>query len=544
MSRHLVGGLLGLVFAAIAVYFGQLTLSLSNPNLHLVLLFSAALAAAVIGVDRYEFNAKPLGAVLGLAALWLVVAFFSTSSMTRAGAYRALLGEVREAKLSDSLPPLDLKDAPLVSYSMAQRAAEKRLSEVPALGSQVELGRMVKQLVAGRPYWVALLEHRGFFKWNETGATPGYVMVSATDPSDVHLVTELKGQKLALRYLTSAFFGNDAKRHLYLNGYATTALTDFTPEIDDEGRPFIVATTFERRVGFGGSNATGVVVMDVQTGESKFYDIAHTPAWIDRIQPEDFIETQLSDYLHLVHGFVNFSDQDRLKISGDMDLVYGHDGRAYFFAGMTSVGRDAGLVGFVLVDSRTKQVTKYVYPGVVESVAQSAAEGMYPEKKYQATNALPFLVAGVPTYVMALQDSTGIARMYAMVAMNNFQKVAVAESLNATARQYQAKLSVQSTQTDTAARVEAVHLRAKVVRISSEVRGGNTYYLMLLQGAPATLMSAGADLSEELSLTREGDVVEVEYSAGTARVANLTSFRNPGLTASAPAAAESASQPQ
>src|SRR5690606_19020758 len=110
------------------------------------------------------------------------------------------------------LPPIDLRNAPLVDVSMAQRAAEKKLSEEAALGSQVELGSFEKQLVGDELVWVAFLEHRGFFKWLDQGATPGYVKVSANDASRVELVTEAEGKKLELKYLNSAFFGDNLER--------------------------------------------------------------------------------------------------------------------------------------------------------------------------------------------------------------------------------------------------------------------------------------------------------------------------------------------
>lgn len=69
-------------------------------------------------------------------------------------------------------------------------------------------------------------------------------------------------------------------------------------------------------------------------------------------------------------------------------------------------------------------------------LSQRAAEGVMPEKRYSATNALPFMVHGEPSYVMALRDGTGLARAYAVVNMRSFNIVATGETLQAAIRLY------------------------------------------------------------------------------------------------------------
>ncbi|MNR71911.1 hypothetical protein D3C71_25900 [compost metagenome] len=466
-----------------------------------------------------------------ISCMVLIIAALASSTMFRADAYHELLGEEKVLPYEATLPAIDLNKAPLVSRDMAQRAAEKKLSEEAALGSQVSLGRFEKQLVRGELYWVAFLEHRGFFKWYSEGSTPGYVMVSAHDASDVHLVTSVEGKSLSMKYLPSAFFGDDAHRHLYYSGHSSKLLGQYMPEIDESGRPFLVYPVLEHRVGLSGADVVGVLVLDVQTGAIQEYGNDQVPAWIDRIQDEHAVREQLADRLYLVHGWLNPSDKDRLAISGDLDIVYGSDGRAYYFAGQTSVAREGGMVSFALIDSRTKAVSRYTLSGVTESVAQRAAEGVMPEKGYRATNALPFTVEGVPTYVMALKDKTGIARAFAMVSIEDFQRVAVSETLASTARQYQAKLVMDRTRLDAAAGTSLTEAKAKVLRISSEVRNGTTTYLLLLEGQGSRLFSAGPDIADTLALTREGDLVQVSFNQGASRIAGLVGFSNESLDA-------------
>jgi hypothetical protein len=51
-----------------------------------------------------------------------------------------------------------------------------------------------------------------------------------------------------------------------------------------------------------------------------------------------------------------FSNADKLQITEGLTLVYGKDSKSYWY-GLTSVGKDESAVGFVLVDTRTKETT-------------------------------------------------------------------------------------------------------------------------------------------------------------------------------------------
>jgi len=495
--------------------------------------------------ESAELNPAKLLALVVICLAVVAVAGLSVASMgmLRSSALHGLLGEEKSLDFKKALPPLDLVNAPLVSYDMAERAAEKKLSEIPALGSQTKVGHLQKQLVNGKLYWIGLLEHRSFFTWWSRGATPGYVRVSATNPSDVELITELAGRKLKLTYLRSAYGFDHAMRSLRWGGYASAGLADMSPEIDDTGRPFLVTTIHKREVGFGGRDAVGVVVLDVQTGASQRYSVEDAPKWIDRIQPDAFVQSQLADRLEYVHGWLNPSQTDRLSISGELDVIYGTDGRAHFFAGLGSKAREGGLVGFVLIDTRTKEVVRYNIAGVTEQVAQAAAEGVFPEKRYSATNALPFLVNGLPAYVMALRDGTGIPRAYAVVALTDFQKVAVADTLDSAVRLFQSKLNLDRTQTDSANRADEVTVTGKVRRISTEVRAGVSNYALMLEGQGSKLFVADVNRAEYLSVTQPGDMVQVRTLQVPASTVPILQFRNLELQGAANADAPDAAPP-
>lgn len=537
--RIIAASVMMAVFAFMAIWGEQLQIGLTYAMLTF-LAVEGAILFLVVGVSANQYGETTVGKapavyvggtmlLTGLVGL-ILGAIFSWEAVPTA-AYRDQIGQQQEinAKDKNGLPTLDINRAPLVSQDMALRAAEKQLSsaENTSLGSMVEIGKLEKQRVGNGLYWVAFLEHRGFFKWNAKGETPGYVMVNAHNPNDVKLVTHLKDKQLHMKYLPSAYFSSNVQRHVYFSGYMTKGLTDWSPEIDDEGNPFIVATLFERKIGLSGFEATGVVVVDVQTGAIKEYSIENAPAWIDRIQPEYFVHEQVQNNLELAGGWFNPSNTNKLTTTKTSDLLFLDDNQPYFYIGHQSTGGDNAIVGFSLVNSRTKKAYSVRMSGISEATAQAAAEKMYPEKHYSATNALPFMVEGIPTYVMALRDDQGVSRMYAMVAVESVQKMAVADTLAATARQYLSKVAQDNSSAVVGASATTKVVEGEIARIGSIVKGGDTSYILQIKGYKP-LLAAGNAVSDEIALSEKGDKVKVTVQEGKS-FATVIEFENSSL---------------
>ena len=208
--------------------------------------------------------------------------------MFRSESYRNLIGEVKDGNdLKNHIAPISLDEIRVVDERLAMLLGEKIIGSQPSLGSQTEIGDFTIQKVNNKLYWVAPLLHTGFLKWfNNSEGTPGYVMVSATNERDVKLVQEINGKPIKIKYQPEAFFGSEIERHVYFNGYTTTGLADFNFEIDDAGVPFWIVTTYKKEVGFGGSNATGSLVVNAQTGEIQHYEIGIKPMRPKNIKAE------------------------------------------------------------------------------------------------------------------------------------------------------------------------------------------------------------------------------------------------------------------
>jgi hypothetical protein len=335
----------------------------------LILVLIVLFLALSTGIDvlpnekKIVFKSRPSKLyfyIIGFILFYIIVLPLLTSTaMFRTESFKNMIGTVADGeKIAKHIEPISINEIRVVDEDLAYLLGEKILGSQPALGSQVELGEFYIQKVGKDLYWVAPLLHSGFFKWlNNQEGTSGYVMVSATNERDVKLVQNINGKEVKIKYQPAAYFQSDINRHIYMNGYASKGLTDITFEIDDKGNPFWVVTTYNKEIGFSGDDATGVVVVDVQSGEMKSYSIDTAPAWIDRIQPINFVEKQLNDWGEFVHGYWNFSNSDKLQITEGLTLVYGKNNRSYWYTGLTSVGKDESAVGFVLVDTRTKETT-------------------------------------------------------------------------------------------------------------------------------------------------------------------------------------------
>lgn len=467
---------------------------------------------------------------IGVAAGFYAIVWSSLVSWSifRADDYRNLIGEIPVGEsFASEVAPVSTENIRVVDEQVAQRLGDKVMGEKASLGSQTYLGKFHIQKVKDKLYWVAPLLHSGFLKWltNKEG-TPGYVMVSATNERDVKLVQEVNGKQVNLKYQTAAFAFDDLHRHVYFNGYMTKGLADFTFEIDDEGNPFWVITQYEKTIGFLGKDAVGVVVVNAQNGEIQNYSVADAPLWIDRIQPEDFIETQLDDWGEFVHGYFNFANEDKLITTPGMSLVYGEDDRSYWYTGLTSVGADEGTVGFVLVDTRTKEAKWYRQTGATEYAAQRSAEGKVQEKGYYSSFPITYNINGVPTYVMSLKDNSGLIKMMALVSVQDYTIVGAADNLQEALREYKSSLNSVGNSIRPTSESKLNEIKGRVLRVAEDVNGGTTFYYLLLKNEPSKLFVASSSVSQELPITQAGDSVTVYYDEARQSVVDIMSFDN------------------
>lgn len=457
------------------------------------------------------------------------VPFVTSSPIFHAKAYRNLIGEVEESDFDKDVSPVSVNDIRIVDEEMAMKLGDKKLGEIPAIGSVSKLGDFHIQSVNGELYWVAPLVHRDIIKWlTNLDGTNGYVMVSASNPQDVKLVQDIDGKAIKIVYQPEAYFLQDLHRHMYINGIVNAGMTEFSLEINDEGRPYWVTSLYEHEVGFSGSNATGVAVVDAQTGEVQRYSIEDAPGWIDRIQPEQFVVNQINDWGLYVKGFLNsvISEEGVLVATEGTSLVYGDDNKSYWYTGITSAGGDESTIGFMLVDTRTKEAKLYKQPGATETAAMSSAEGKVQEKNYEATFPVMYNILGTPTYVSALKDKAGLVKMVAFVSVEDFAVLGLGETKDEALMNYREALSSEGNDINIENDTTKASIEGKITRISPDVKGGNTNYYLTLDSNENIIFTSTSKVSTELPLSAVGDSVKIDYQEGKTGVVEIISFDN------------------
>ena len=478
------------------------------------------------GQVPFSFSARQkfpkLSAVI-IAVPWIliVVVMILCSVFFQWKAYRDQLGEPEIKKFDNEVQAIDVAQIPIVDENLALQLAQKKLGERPALGSQVALYSATIQMVDGELVWVVPLYHSGFFKWlTNLSGTPGYIVVSATNTNDVRYVEGYK-----IKYHPGSYLLFDITRKVRFGPGLMTGITDYSFELDDEGQPYWAISTYKNSRGFSLPEADGIILLNATTGQMDRYGMDEVPEWVDRVQPEDFVLTQIANRGNYVHGIFNFANKDKYRPSEGHNIGY-NNGRCYLFTGLTSVGSDDSAIGFIMVDMVTKEPIMYEMSGATEEAAQRSAEGRVQDLKYRATFPIILNIDSQPTYFMTLKDNIGLIKQYAFVSVTNYSTVGTGESVSAAMRDYENKLRSDGVTTIGKLGGVVEQLEGTILRISGEYSGGNTVYKFLLSEKPNILFIAESTAGAELALTQPNDKIQVEYSLSSDGTAEVTSFDN------------------
>nr|WP_305069954.1 hypothetical protein [Flavobacterium covae] len=211
-----------------------------------------------------------------------------------------------------------------------------------------------------------------------------------------------------------------------------------------------------------------------------------------------------------------------------MSLVYGKDNKSYWYTGLTSVGKDESSVGFVLVDTRTKQATFYKQSGATEFAAQNSAQGKVQEKGYNASLPIPYNINNIPTYVMTLKDRGGLVKMFAMVSIHDYTIVGVGNTMRETLMAYKNAYNMSGDGIKLETATDKKTVKSVVTRIQNDVKNGNSFYYFTIQGENKIFIGS-SQLSNQLPITHVGDQVEITYDTDTEEVIDVSNFKNLSL---------------
>lgn len=475
----------------------------------------------------YAVIAGPKIKVQYIISVYMIVflgLFISSTPILWSNNYYNLLGDVSEQAYADNPPAIDDSKIPVVDQALAETLGDKMLGDQLGLGSQYTVGEYYFITTADDLAWVAPLEPLSFFKWfqNRDGA-PGYVYVSATNPSDVRLVTELNGQPIKLKYTNESYWFRNIKRHVYLNGNMTTGLTDFSFEIDDEGNPYWVVTTYAPAFNiFAGRQATGVVTVDAQSGETTKYSIDdEMPDWVERVWPTKFIMEQIEYYGYYKNGWLNsiITQKEMVMPTSGFSYVF-IDGQPYLYTGITSVQSDQSTVGMMVVSLRDKSSYFYKLTGATENAAMASAEGQVQQYKYSATFPILLNVYNEPTYFMTLKDAEGLVKQYAYVSVENYDVVGIGDTVNLAKKDYYNSLK----ETGKLVKTDTTNIEEQTKTVERiNIVDGITY--IKFEDDDKFYM-AETELNQELLLTIPGDKVTYKVSDDSGSMIEILEFDN------------------
>ncbi len=472
--------------------------------------------------------------VPALYIIMLLGSSFTNSHMLNATSYSKLIGTIEERDWNTDVQPKDPRHMRMVSAENAMYISKKVVASAGAIGSQFTLDNehMTLQRIKNQLAYVIPFDYNSFSVWTDARGVPGYVIVDAENPERKPELVHL-GDGKQMIYTPGAFFSKNLTRHLWDNGFMDQGLAQFRFELDDDGNPWWVVSTYRPTIGWSGEQITGLATVNPMTGEIKRYTMAEAPAWIDRIIPGDFLRSWFEERGEYSGGWLNsWWGKQGLTEPEQPILIYGANDRAEWVTGITSLNKgDDSLLGLMYTDSRTGKTVYYHTSGggTDRSVIQAVNNNVSVKYKHLAASTPQvYNVYGTMAAVVPLLNSNDAFQGVAIVPINNVQDVAVGDTQSEALRHYQTLVSRHGQQVT----LEKDHAERELVGIVDRIRPdtsqNGTVYMFHVAGVPR-IFTASNNESPKLSLTQAGDNVKVTFVASGEDFVPVVHFDNLSL---------------
>ena len=434
------------------------------------------------------------------------VGMLLSSPILRAGAYRELL-DVQSGDFASDIHEVNYNQIPILDSDSAARLAEREMGSMVDMVSQYEVSPYFNQInYQGKPVRVTPLQYGDLIKWftNRSTGVPAYIKIDMTT-QDVDLIKLQEGIKIS----PFEHFGRNLNRYIRFR-YPTAMIRAYNFEINDEGVPYWVCSVEDKTIGlFGGTDIKGAVIINAATGEHAYYDVKDVPTWVDKVYDSSLLVEQYDYYGTLVNGFINsvFGQRGCLKSTEGYNYI-ALDDDVWLYTGVTSIGGDESNVGFVLMNSRTKETKYYQISGAKEISAMSSAEGQVQHLNYVATFPILLNIADEPTYFLSLKDNAGLVKKYAMVNIEKYQIVAIGDTVAECEKTYRSLMAGNGiNNVDTS---EAQTITGAITMMKDIVSEGNTFWYLMLEGSD-DLFEGKAKEHLEIKKKQVGSTATVEY---------------------------------
>ncbi|HFI0568132.1 TPA: hypothetical protein ACGO1O_001360 [Streptococcus suis] len=460
-------------------------------------------------VTTYNINPKLPAFLSWTGRLWFLVVLalvglgIFNSPIFRAKDYAAVIS-VTDADFKSDFPETDISKLALLDRASAEKIGDTYLGTIDKV-SQFGISDDYRQITIGQqPFRVSPLEYKSFWKWlsNHQDGIGYYVKVNQTTGK-----AELAKLSKSMHYSDSEYLFNDTMRHLRLQ-YPTTIFGKPSFEVDDQGNPYYIATTYQPKFGLSSNDPTGAIVLDAVTGESKEYSLADIPEWVDRVYSASNVISRVDHHYTYQNGFWNtIFSQTGVKHTTDSYNYISIGSDIYLYTGITSATADSSNLGFILVNMRTREITNYKLASATETAAQESAEGEVQEKGYQATAPSLVKLADTAYYLVSLKDDAGLVKSYALVDAEDYQQVTVNNDVANLISQVTGRdaTSLAGLSTNESGEVEdAEVISGKVEALASQMIAGSTVYYIQSEGQ-IYKVKATEDSTDKLPFIKVGD---------------------------------------
>lgn len=494
-------------------------------------------------------------------ALILGVGYITSAALFRAKAYSRIIEVETEnfGESDDSITTItsleDFSSVPMIDKDVALNLANKKLGDLSDWVSQFVIDETYSTQInyKGNPYRIFPLKYGDVFKWikNTRDGLPAYLAVNMYTQEANAVV--LENMNLPnIKVSTSEYFNEKLARVLRF-AYPTYMFGTPSLEIDENGHPWWVCERIDKTVGLiGGADVIGVVLVDAcDKNNIEYYDIETVKndeaiQWIDQIYSEDLLVQQYNYYGKYSGGFINAYIGQSGVVSttvGSSYIASGDD--VWLYTGVTSVTNDDSIVGFAIINQRTKEAVFQRISGTTEAGAEVSAEGIVADKGWDATFPILLNIDGEATYFMALKDNN-VVKSYAMVSVERVQDAVRSEDddnpdLEACLKAYVNKVKASTKKVleinynavlpdaiggaedtgdsgngdEPTAKIETI--TGVITDIRPVVINGNSIYYIAVDGQ-STYYSISAAEDETVVILNVGDTVKISYKTAEGNI--------------------------
>ncbi len=552
MIISIIGTVIG---AAVAYYFMLPPLNFKSTDTYMFIGVVAAIFVGLLFITSGAFikpeyteyvKRRSIASIVVIAILVAIVGVgmaFSTV-VFRAKTYSNIISVNEDTSFANDIEEADFSAVPVLDDAAASVLANRTLGDLASINaiSQFEVSNQMTQInYKNEPVKVTTLAYGDVFKWlkNTRAGLPGYVVVNmVTQKAELKILPE--GEYI--QYSVHEHFGKYLMRHIRF-AYPTYIFDVPHFEIDEEGNPFWLCPVLDKTIGlFGGTDVKGVVIVDAVSGDMVEYTAEEVKSskelqWIDGIYSKDLLVEQFNYYGQYKNGFINsLIGQDGVKLATEGSNFLAQNDDVYLYTGVTSAGNDQAIIGFVLINMRTKDASFYSVSGAKERSAQSSAQGEVQDYAYNATFPILLNISGEPTYFMSLKDKDNLVKRYAMVNVENYQVVVTGTTIAECTDAYVKKLKQNNINIDVdidkiedatnngevadTPETETEKVKGTVTDIRTAVMGGESVYFIELDdkgvyysieasdNAAVVILNKGDTVTVTVDADAEGDIVK------------------------------------